>query len=83
MQMECICKLAVMVYEASTGQGNGIVHKTYNMDELNFFINVGGTRSSTKAISRPNLKSLALCMSIETFHILATSPLLVKKLFRE
>lgn len=41
-------------------------------------MNIGGTHSSIKVISGPNLKSLALCVSTETFHILATSPLLVK-----
>lgn len=41
-------------------------------------MNVGGTHSSIKAIPGANLKSLALCVSIKIFHILATSPLLVK-----
>ena len=41
-------------------------------------MNVGGTHSSIKAIPRPNLKSLALCVSTEIFHILTTSPILVK-----
>lgn len=41
-------------------------------------MNIGRTHSSLKAVPGPNLRSLALCVSTEMFHILATFLLLVK-----